>query len=167
MKKLTVLIIFLLLCGVTGKLNAQAGFFLKSQLGISYNDIKPWRAPSNVKTSHNQKSLNEIQSFGLKLDYDINTKLFMTIRYELDKVDHSDFNRDFFNSAYFISVGYKHTINRINEIRPKIGFAVTNIVDYTTIITQVQGQPETRNVRHYYYGKEPFRNWSIGLFGIG
>ena len=163
MRKLAALLILLLLCGVMHKLNAQSGFFKKSQFGISYSDIKSWRGPSNFKTSHNQKPLNKVQSFGIVLNHDITDKFFMKLKYDLDKVEHIDFNRNYFNSSYFLSLGYKYSINNINEIRPRIGFAVINIVDYSTIITEVVGRPETRNIRHYYNGKEPFRNWSVGF----
>lgn len=163
MRKLAALLILLLLSGVIHKLNAQSGFFKRSQIGISYSDIKSWRSPSNVITNNNQKSLNDVQSFGLKLNYDLNTKFFIAVKYDLDKVQHIDLNRNYFNSSYLLSLGYKYSINNINEIRPRIGFAVINRADYGTAITEIVGRPETRSVRHYYYGKEPFRNWSVGF----
>ena len=44
------------------------------------------------------------------------SKLFVSLRYDLDKIEHADLKRDYYNSTYFISAGYKYSINKINEV---------------------------------------------------
>lgn len=157
------LFIFLVLCGCISPLKAQSKFFKGSQVGVSFGIVKSWRSFTNGNTINSQRSINPLETFSIELIKPLSNKMFVKFNYYLDREEHADLSRTFFHSSYFISAGYRLFFNEINELRPRIGWGVINRASYGTAITEVLGRPDTRNVIHYYSGKEPFANWSIGI----
>lgn len=156
-------IFFLALCLSSFSSNAQPGFFKGTELGLTYGSINAWRSPRNTITINSQRSVNPVKAYSMEFVKGVWGNVFVKFQYSLDIEDHIDLEKRFINSTYFVSVGYRIILDEINELRPRINWGVINRPSYGTAITQIQGRPDTRSVIHYYYGKEPFTNWSLGM----
>lgn len=60
-------------------------------------------------------------------------------------------------------MGYKFKINQANEFRPNIGFGVITEATHGAYVNEIRGRPETRRISYVFLGKEPFRQWTVGL----
>jgi len=158
-------LVFVLVIGLSSSLSVsgQTSFLKGTELGLTYSSIKAWRSPINTITINSQRSVNPVKAYSVEFVKSVLKNGFVKIQYSFDVEDHSDLLRRFINSTYFVSVGYKLMLDEINEFRPRIGWGIINRANYGTAITQIQGRPDTRSVIHYYYGKEPFTNWSLGM----
>lgn len=136
----------------------QKQFWKKISAELTYDRVNTWSVLP-VKRNNN----NDGRGLGIGLNYPLNDALFIELEYSVNRVEHLDLTRTFFNSNYSFGIGYNFKINALNELRPRLSLAVITLAQYTTITTEIVGQPESRNTVHYYSGKEPFRHWSIGF----
>ncbi len=157
------LLLLIGLCIYPVSASAQSQVLDNSQIGITYSLIDSWRTTKNLYQISSQKSINAVESLGLFYSYKTKKAFILQLNYSVDRVQHRDLNRTFFNSSYHLSIGHFFDITELSQLTPKLGFSVINHVDYYTIIAEVVGRPETRSITHYYSGKEPFRNWSVGF----
>lgn len=141
-------------CSVFG----QKRFWKNISAELSYDRVNTW---SVFPISRNYN--NDGRGIGIGLNYSLNKALFLELEYSVNRVEHLDLDRIFFDSNYSLGVGYNFKIDALNELRPRLSLAVITLAQYTTITTEIVGRPESRNKVHYYSGKEPFRHWSIGF----
>jgi len=124
--------------------------------------VDVWRS-LNAAQKRPWNSLNNVEAFSFFLSYNINRNFYAQFQYSVDRVKVNDLSQILFNSSYFLRAGYRWKINRLNELRTNIGFGVITEATHGAYVTEVQGRPETRRVQHVFLGKEPFRQWAIGL----
>ncbi|MCO6357717.1 hypothetical protein [Roseivirga pacifica] len=107
--------------------------------------------------------VNDVRAYGLGFVYRVTNAVNLQLEYNLDQVEHVDLKKRFFNSSYHFKVLYEFKITKRDFISPSVGFSVINRVDYGIAQVQIRGEPDTKSTTVYYYGKEPFSNWSLGL----
>lgn len=145
--------------------NTSNSFWARSELSAAYNFVDTWRRCEISSTQLcKEEAKNEVQSFSLSYGYMFKNNILAQFSYTIDQEKHYDLQRTFYNASYFLRLGYRYEVNKLNSLTPRLGFGVIVKPNYSIYRTGIIEQPlDTYSTQMRYSGKTAFTHWTLGL----